>query len=126
MATKINMQTARQHPPVILLVEPRSHDSVEEWLTASQYAMTEVEDVFEALERISDFTLGERTEVVCLPVDSLASQLPLIQTMFATSADEPDVPVIGYSDSVGADNEMNLRGLASQLGQLIPKQNLTV
>lgn len=126
MGTRINMRTARQHPPVILLVEPKSHGSVEEWLAASRFATTEVGDVFEALERMSDFTLGERTDVVCLHVDSIATQLPLIQTMVATSADEPDVPVIGYTDSVGSNCEKNLQGLESRLGKLIPEHNLTV
>ncbi len=124
------MRSAQQHPPVILLLGERtsSHDYFHAWLAASRYSAFEAADVFQALERVSDFTLRERPDVIYLHLDSIAADRDFMQTLVATGAGEPDVPIIdfvsvapkGQSDK---DFEQALARLSRQLDQFIPRQN---
>lgn len=120
------MHSAAQHPPVILLLGKRrfAGDSIDAWLAESRYCALEAENAFEALEQISDFTLAERPDVVYLHVDSTDSGLEFMQTLVATAAGEPDVPIIDFAADLPtsrADFETAVAGLACQLDEFIPQ-----
>ena len=116
------METAKQHPPVILLLNTRKGNKVDLWLESSSYSTAEVADAFQALEQISDFTVRNAPDVIFLHVDSIAKELEFLQTIVATDSNEPDVPIIGFSEDEMF-GEDKLLALANRLGQLIPKQN---
>jgi len=116
------MDTAKQHPPVILLLGTTKDRKVDRWLERSRFTTAEVADAFQALEQISDFTVRNTPDVIFLHVDSIAKELAFLQTLVATGSNEPDVPIIGLTDDeiLGDDK---LLSLANRLGQLIPQQN---
>jgi DNA-binding response OmpR family regulator len=117
------MKCGTQHLPVILLVGKRkkSHDEVDAWLAESPYSADEATDVFQALERVSDFTVGETPDVVFLHVESLEDDLQLLEQMLGTSISKPGVSVIALTDRERqADSMSGLGVLARQLNQLIP------
>ena len=116
------MEKARQHPPVILLLGTRKGNKVDLWLERSRYSTAEVADAFQALEQISDFTVRDTPDVIFLHVDSIAKEREFLQTIVATDSNEPDVPIIGFSDD-DMFGEDKILALANRLGQLIPKQN---
>jgi hypothetical protein len=122
LATHMNMDRARQHPPVILLLGSQGCDQVDRWLEASRFTTSKVSDAFQALEQISDFTVRDRPDVIFLHVDSIADELAFMRNIVATASNEPDVPIIGFSgdETTGADS---ISSLASRLGQLIPQSN---
>src|SRR5215213_10478061 len=116
------METAKQHPPVILLLGTRKDNKVDRWLEGSRFTTAEVADAFQALEQISDFTVRNTPDVIFLHVDSIATELEFLKTIVATDSNEHDVPIIGFTDDeVMGDDK--LHALASRLGQLIPQQN---
>jgi hypothetical protein len=51
------------------------------WCESSNFSMCEATDIFDALCEISDFTLGDRPDVVVLGVDSCEDGLPLVRQM---------------------------------------------
>jgi CheY-like chemotaxis protein len=120
------MISAKQHPPVILLLGERTRgsDSIDRWLAESRYSVIEAADVFQALEQISDFTLRDRPDVVFMHVDPMANGLEFVQTIVTTAADEPDVPIIDFADGPkardAAEFEKALAGLACRLDEFIP------
>lgn len=123
------MNVARQHPPVILLLGRRSgaSDSIDKWLTESRYTAIEAADVFQALEQVSDFTLPARPDVIFLHGDSIDIDLKFVRTLVATSADEPDVPIIDFANEARSlDGETFARaidGLACRLDEFIPNHS---
>jgi len=117
------MKWGTQHLPVILLVGKRrkSNDEVDAWLAESPYSADEATDVFQALERVSDYTVGETPDVVFLHVESLEQDLLFLEQMLSTSIPAPGVSVIALTDRERqADSMCGLGELARQLDQLIP------
>ncbi len=121
------MRSSQQHSSVILLLGKRTTTNrpVDAWLAGSRYSASEAADVFQALEQLSDFTLRNRPDVVFLHVDSSSSDLEFIQTLIATAAGEPDVPVIDFAHGAMVQDDIEfekaLAGLACQLDQFIPE-----
>src|SRR5688572_31024174 len=94
------MKTARQHPPVILLLGERTagNNSFDEWLAKSRYSALEAVDVFQVLEHVCDFTQRDRPDVVFLHVDPVDADIQFMQTLVATAAGQPDVQIIDFAD----------------------------
>ena len=124
-----SMISARQHPPVILLLGERSttSDSIDQWLAESRYCALEAADAYQAFEHLSDFTQAERPDVVFLHVDSKADDLRVIQALVTTSADEPDVPIIDFaqhsSSECAEEFQEAMAGLVCRLDEFIPPHN---
>jgi len=120
------MVSAKQHPPVILLLgeRVRGSDSVDKWLAERRYSVIESTDAFQALEQISDFTIRDRPDVVFMHVDSIATDREFMQTLVTTFADEPDIPIIDFANDPKARDaeefEKALDGLACRLDEFIP------
>ena len=116
------MTSTTQHLPVILLLGKRrsSHDEVDEWLAGSQYSTCEALNVFQALEEISDFTVGSSPDVVFLHVDRLQTELEVLKNMLDACAGDVHASVIAFADR-GALPESNVSFLAQQLEKLIPE-----
>lgn len=63
------MQSQQTHPGVILLTQNLSNAdlaSVRAWFAGSDYNLCEAENVFQAMEQLSDFTEPLRPDVVLL------------------------------------------------------------
>jgi hypothetical protein len=115
------MTSTTQHLPVILLLGKRrpNHDEVDAWLAKCPYSTCEATDVFQALEEISDFTVGASPDVVFLHVDTLQKELEMLESMLDTSAGNVHASVIAFP---GQDQrpDGSLHALAQQLERLIP------
>lgn len=120
-----------QHPPVILFLsnQARERDAVDKWLSESRYTTCEALDVFQALEQFSDFTTGERPDVIFLHVESAAADLRFIKTMVATAAGESDVPIIDFAGETrfgrdGKDFNEAIAKLVCRLDEFIPQHGI--
>lgn len=115
------MRSTTQHLPVILLLGKRkaNHDEIDQWLAESRYSICEATNVFQALEEISDFTVGESPDVVFLHVDRLQNELDMLENMLDTSTGDVHASVIAFPGK-GSFSDSSLNVLAHQLEQLIP------
>jgi hypothetical protein len=116
------MTSTVQHLPVILLLGKRrpNHDEIDQWLAESRYSTCEATNVFQALEEISDFTVGECPDVVFLHVDRLQNELELLENMLDTSAGNVHASVIAFPGQ-GPLRDSSIGVLAKQLERLIPE-----
>ena len=120
-----------QHAPVILFLstQPRERDAVDKWLMDSRYLAFEAADVFQALEHASDFTTGERPDVIFLHVDSVRDDLEFARSIVSSENLESDVPIIDFSRETvlrSGDKDLNdaIARLACRLDQYIPDHNI--
>jgi len=83
-------------------------------------------DVFDALNGISDFTLGPRPDVVFVTVDSVTDSFQLLSTLFRQSDEgELEFPIFALS---GCDPEMedcdvfegSLAQITAKLEEIVP------
>jgi len=113
------------HQPVILLLGKRvtSQDEVDTWLEESPYSICEATNVFQALEQISDFTVGETPDVVYLHVDRIEADLEMLENILSASNGDFHASVISYS-TPEAQRTSGLGSLAQQLERLIPTDHL--
>ena len=114
------------HQSVILLLGKRDtgRDEVDVWLADSPYSTCEATNVFQALEQISDFTVGQTPDVVFLHVDAIAAELEMLENMLLAANGDFHASVIAYS---GHETQMQtnqeisgIGALARQLERLIP------
>ncbi|PYS99901.1 MAG: hypothetical protein DMF63_09510 [Acidobacteria bacterium] len=113
------MATTAFHQPVILLLgERRGSHEVDKWLKESRYSICEATNVFQALEHVSDFTVGEAPDVVFLHVDRIEADMEMLENMLMASAPDFHPSVIAYANRPAEDS--GLVGLALQLEKLIP------
>jgi hypothetical protein len=114
------------HQPVILLLGKRrtTQDEVDTWLAASRYSTCEATNVFQALEQISDFTVGETPDVVLLHVDPMDGELEMLETMLLTENGDFHASVIAFPDpdkqSLTSHDTSGVGALARKLERLIP------
>lgn len=115
------MTSTTQHLPVILLLGKRmtSGDEVDAWLAKSPYSTCEATNVFQALEEISDFTVGTSPDVVFLHVDMLQKELEMLKNMLDTSTGDVHASVIAFPCQ-DQRQDSGLKVLAQQLERLIP------
>jgi CheY-like chemotaxis protein len=117
------MRSATQHLPVILVLGKRkkNHDEVDEWLAGSRYSTHEAQDVFQALEQVSDFTVRDTPDVVYLHVDKMDTELAMLEHMLVSAVGEPCASVVAFSDQDSTDTGTAGFGvLKRQLDRLIP------
>lgn len=94
-----------QSPPgVILLTQNLSIadlSSVREWFEGSDYDLCEAADVFQAIERLSDFTEPCRPDVVLLEGDCTGAEFAIIRELSARAdgGREPSVFSFGAAES---------------------------
>jgi len=117
------------HQPVILLLGKRvtSQDEVDAWLEESPYSICEATNVFQALEQISDFTVGKTPDVVYLHVDRLEADLEMLEHMLLGANGNLHASVIAYSSPEAqkiTSDTSGLGSLARQLERLIPTDHL--
>jgi len=114
------------HQSVILLLGKRNtgRDEVDVWLEDSPYSTCEATNVFQALEQISDFTVGQTPDVVFLHVDAIAAELEMLENMLLSANGDFHASVIAYSghETLKQPNQdiSGIGALASQLERLIP------
>jgi PleD family two-component response regulator len=114
------------HQPVILLIGKRraNQDEVDLWLAQSGYSIYEATNVFQALEQISDFTVGETPDVVFLHLDMKEAELKTLENMLLASEGDFHASVITYSSNESQrltnHDTSGLGDLARQLKRLIP------
>jgi DNA-binding response OmpR family regulator len=118
------MIRGQQHMPVIVLMDKETSDDqamIRKWFEDSRFSTCESSNVFEALEELSDFTLGSRPDVVLLDVDSCeddfaivcqVSNLP-VMALEAKSAEDGRSTGEFYHGSFGQ--------VVSHLNELIPQ-----
>ena len=116
------MTSTTQHLPVILLLGKRrpNHDEIDQWLADSRYSTCEATNVFQALEEISDFTVGASPDVVFLHVDRLQNELEMLENMLDTSSGDVHASIIAFPEK-GSFPDSGLGLLARQLERLIPE-----
>ena len=123
-----NMNLDQTHPSVILLMgadSPAEHSIVRNWLEHSRFLTCEAKDIFQALEKISDFTVRDRPDVVLLEVDSPADEYALLQSVVDGTSDAFEHTIFALTDGskmIDSDDcvEGNLAQVASRLEGMIP------
>src|SRR6185369_17420776 len=119
------MTSTTLHQPVILLLGKRtSQDEVDMWLAKSRFSTCEASDVFQVLEQISDFTVGETPDVVYVHVDRMEAELEMLEKMLVAADGDFHASVIAYSGNetqkLTNHDTLGLVALATQLERLIP------
>ena len=113
------------HQPVILLLGKRraKRDEVDTWLEESKYSTCEATDVFQVIEQLSDFTVGESPDVVFLHIDREAER-EMLENMLLASDGDFNASVIAYSATesqrITNHDTFGLGALERQLERLIP------
>lgn len=117
------------HRTIILLLESNSEKNVcfvKDWLKNKRILTNETNDIFEALEEISDFTTRLRPDVILLQVQSLREDFAKLKKMIQTPSGKCEFPVFALSDSGKVINdkecfEGNLAQVKARLDLMIPK-----
>lgn len=119
-------QTTSQ--PVILLLDgsPSSDNQfVKRWFEKSRFLTCEANDIFHALEEVSDFTMQQRPEVILLEVASMPEDFRVVKMMTQTPTGQTEMPIFALSETGNVVNDQccfegNLTQLAAQLERLFP------
>ena len=127
--SKMIMTPTTLHQPVILLLGKRmnSQDEVDTWLEESPYSICEATNVFQALEQVSDFTVGKTPDVVFLHVDRIEADLAMLENILLAANGDFHASVIAYSrpeEQRITNDTSGLGSLAQQLERLIPADHL--
>jgi len=111
----------QQMPVIVLMDKETSNDQamIRQWFEESRFSTCEASNVFEALEHLSDFTIGSRPDVVLLDVDCCEDQLPIVREV----SDLPVVALSGKVNGTKADkyNHASFGQVVSRLNKLIPQ-----
>jgi CheY-like chemotaxis protein len=111
----------QQMPVIVLMDKETSNDQamIRQWFEDSRFSTCEASNVFEALEHLSDFTIGSRPHVVLLDVDCCEDQLPIVREV----SDLPVVALSGKVNGTKADkyNHASFGQVVSRLNKLIPQ-----
>ena len=111
----------QQMPVIVLMDKETSNDQamIRQWFEESRFSTCEASNVFEALEHLSDFTIGSRPHVVLLDVDCCEDQLPIVREV----SDLPVVALSGKVNGTKADkyNHASFGQVVSRLNKLIPQ-----
>lgn len=123
------MNSTHKNPPMLLLLDKKEFfdfQLVKDWFEHSRYLTCEAEDVFEALEECSDFTVQCRPDVILLKVGSLSKDYPAIKGFVHESADGAvDMPIFALSNKPktadGGYTVGTMKQLKAKLNRMIPK-----
>ena len=117
-----------KHRSVILLLnaQPATDNKfIKRWFKKSRFVTFECADIFDAFEKISDFTVKQRPDVILLEVESMPDGFQTAKKMTEVFTEADDLPIFAFSDG-GAnlgDCECfkgSLVELESRLNSLIP------
>jgi len=91
------MASKRYHQPVILLIDRHGQENglLKQWLKANEFCTHVANDVFEALEEITDFTVRCCPDVILLEIDS--SSRDFVEEMFQISSGTSHIQIIAFS-----------------------------
>jgi hypothetical protein len=106
------MQAQQNHPGVILLTQNLSAADlmlVREWFDDSDFELCEAANVFQAIERLSDFTESSRPDVVLLEASCPDTDFAVIRElgMQADTGSEPSVVSFSPTDSLGVSKSLD-------------------
>ena len=122
------MRHENTHQPVILLLDgsPSADNKfIKRWFRRSRFLTCEAENIFDALEEISDFTKSERPDVVLLEVASMPDDFQIIKRMTQTHSGPSELLIFAFSEGEKVVNdgdcfEGNLAQLEARLNVMIP------
>ncbi|MBX7174555.1 MAG: hypothetical protein K1X72_26510 [Pyrinomonadaceae bacterium] len=102
-------------------------DSIRNWLRQSRFRTSEVENVFQVIEEIEDFTTFFRPQIVLLQVNSFIEDFPIISDLTKSFLNEEEVFIMALSGSDKIVNhkdcfEGNLSELKVKLNEVMPKE----
>jgi hypothetical protein len=124
------MKLQNLNAPVILLLNKIGDDNgfVKTWFEKSRFRAVEVADMFDLLDKLSDFTVRNRPDVFIVEAVSFLSDFSLIKDMIHTSTGEAGMPVFILSDIEDFfDREEyfkgNLAQISDELDKLIPQRD---
>lgn len=128
------MSSVETSGPVIVMVEAESGnemDNIHQWFENSRFKVFDAVNIFDALEAMSDFTVGFQHDVVLLNVDCFDADMPMIRTTFAAVASDVSpqfVSLKNCSDSPSLSNcyQGDLAHVAAHLERLIPDHALSI
>ena len=101
------MQAQQTHPGVILLTQNLSSAdlaSVRDWFAGSDYDLCEAENVFQAMERLSDYTESSRPDVVLLEAGCPDTDFAIIRELAGASEPGSEPSVFSFQSSTGPIN----------------------
>src|SRR5205814_1564395 len=87
---------------------------VQSWLSKNGLVTWLANDVFHAIEELSDFTVRDRPDVVLLEVAFLAEAFDAVRSALKMSSGEENVKVLGLADGPAPDDKC----FAKDLNQL--------
>lgn len=122
------MRHETMHQPVILLIDgsPAADNRfIKRWFEKSRFLTCETNDVFEALEEISDFTMMQRPDVILLEVESMTDGFQTVKMLIHSVSGQNETPIFAFSESGkviddGDCFEGNLAQLEARLNGMIP------
>jgi hypothetical protein len=122
------MRYENAHQPVILLLDgsPSADNRfIKRWFERSRFLTCEANDIFHAMEEISDFTKHQRPDVVLLEVASMTDDFQIIKRLTQTMAGQNDLLIFALSENgkIVDDKqcfEGDLTQLAAMLDNMIP------
>jgi CheY-like chemotaxis protein len=122
------MRHETTHQPVILLIDgsPAADNTfIKRWFEKSRFLTCETNDVFQALEEISDFTMVQRPDVILLEVESMTDGFQTVKTLTHSVAGQNEPPIFAFSENGKVINdcecfEGNLAQLEAKLNRMIP------
>jgi DNA-binding response OmpR family regulator len=94
------MQAQQAHPGVILLTQNLSSadlGSVRAWFEESEFNLCEASDVFQAIERLSDFTEASRPDVVLLEANCPDIDFAIIRELAADANAGGEASVFSFT-----------------------------
>lgn len=114
--------------PVILLLSKQGDNNslVKMWFEKSRFQTTQVEDVFQVLEELSDFTVRRSPDVIILEVASFLDDFSSVADIIQTLPIESEVPIYSSSE-LGSFIDFNgsfkgdLIQLSTELEKIIPQ-----
>lgn len=116
------------YSPVVVMVEREDSgdgQAAREWVEQSAYNSCEAQDVFEAIEEMSDFTMEFRPDVIVLDADCCEAEAETVMhTLEEIQLNEVPIPVLAVSESSihttgGGHYEVTPEELPDQLEMLI-------
>ncbi|MCA1590595.1 MAG: hypothetical protein LC734_09470 [Acidobacteria bacterium] len=120
------MQAQATHPSVIFLMDAQQttdRDEMKEWFASGDFRSCEAENIFDALESISDYTVAERPDVVFLEVESPTRDFNALSELIGDSAVAEQLSVISmYDDDSEKGNLETLDEMKARLEPLLAHQ----
>jgi DNA-binding response OmpR family regulator len=100
---------------------PAERRALTEWLASSGFLSCDAVDVFDAVEEIADFTVGECPDVIVLDVDCCSEKADLLRTIMRSGRNEPSI--LTYTrESTLAKKGLDLTALSARLNTLITQR----